>query len=104
LLPGIAGSNPAGGMDVYHLCLYIVLSFVGRGPCDEMFPSLRDSYHVSNKDSETPQRASEDVNRRSNPKIQEILNISYLVHDLLRCGVRCVKKIVLVGTVNLNLL
>jgi hypothetical protein len=27
----IVGSNPAEGMDVSPLCLYVVLSFVGRG-------------------------------------------------------------------------
>jgi hypothetical protein len=34
LVTGVAGSNPAWGMDVCLLCLYVVLSCVGRGLCD----------------------------------------------------------------------
>jgi hypothetical protein len=34
LVAGIAGSNPALGMDVCPLCLYVVLSCVGRGLYD----------------------------------------------------------------------
>jgi hypothetical protein len=35
LVTGIAGSNPARSMDVC-LCVYVVLSCVGRGLCDEL--------------------------------------------------------------------
>jgi hypothetical protein len=33
LVAGVAGSNPARGIDVCLLCLYVVLSCVGRGLC-----------------------------------------------------------------------
>jgi hypothetical protein len=35
------------------LCLYVVLSCVGRGLCDELITRLKKSYHVSNKIRET---------------------------------------------------
>jgi hypothetical protein len=31
LVAGVAGSNPAEGMDVCLLCFYVVLSCAGRG-------------------------------------------------------------------------
>jgi hypothetical protein len=34
LVAGVAGSNPAEGMDVYLLCLCVVLFCVDRGLCD----------------------------------------------------------------------
>jgi hypothetical protein len=34
LVVGIAGANTAEGMGVFDLCLYGVLSIVGRGLCD----------------------------------------------------------------------
>jgi hypothetical protein len=40
---GIAGSNPAEGMDVCLLCLYVVLSCVGRGLCDGLITRLEKS-------------------------------------------------------------
>jgi hypothetical protein len=43
---GIAGSNPARGMDVCLLCLYVVLSCVGRDLCDGLITSPEESYHV----------------------------------------------------------
>jgi hypothetical protein len=43
----IAGSNPAEGMDVCILCLYAVLSCVGRGLCDGLITRQEESYHVS---------------------------------------------------------
>jgi hypothetical protein len=36
-----------------HGCLSLLLSCVGRDLCDEMIPRPNESYHVSNKDSET---------------------------------------------------
>jgi hypothetical protein len=45
---GVAVSNPARGMDVCLLCLYVVLSFVGRGLCDGLITRLEESYRVSN--------------------------------------------------------
>jgi hypothetical protein len=42
-----AGSNPAEGMDVFLLCLYVMLSCVGRGLCDGLITRLKESYHVS---------------------------------------------------------
>jgi hypothetical protein len=47
LVAGIAGSNPAQGMDVCLLCLYVVLPCVGRGLCDGMITRPEESYHVS---------------------------------------------------------
>jgi hypothetical protein len=43
-----AGSNPAWGMDVCLLCLYFVLSCVGRGLCDGLITRPEESYRVSN--------------------------------------------------------
>jgi hypothetical protein len=48
LVAGIAGSNPARGMDVCLLCLYVVLSCVGRGLCYGLITRPEESYHVSN--------------------------------------------------------
>jgi hypothetical protein len=48
LVGGIAGSNPAEGMDVYLLSLYVMLSCVGRGLCDVLITRTEESYHVSN--------------------------------------------------------
>jgi hypothetical protein len=47
LVAGIAGSNPAEGMDVCILYLYVVLSCVGRGLCDGLNTSPEESYGVS---------------------------------------------------------
>jgi hypothetical protein len=35
-------------MDVCLLCLYVVLSCVGRGLCDELITGPEESYRVSN--------------------------------------------------------
>jgi hypothetical protein len=40
------GMNPARGMDVCLLCLYVVLSCVCRGLCDGLIPRPEDSYRV----------------------------------------------------------
>jgi hypothetical protein len=47
LVARIAGSNPAEGMDVCLLCLYVVLSCVNRGLCDGLITHLEESYRVS---------------------------------------------------------
>jgi hypothetical protein len=47
LVAGIAGSYPAPGMDVCLLCLYVVLSCVGRGLCDGLITRPEESYRVS---------------------------------------------------------
>jgi hypothetical protein len=48
LVAVIAGSNSARGMDVYRLCLYVVLSCVGsRGLCDGLITGPEESYRVS---------------------------------------------------------
>jgi hypothetical protein len=47
LVAGIAGSNPARGMDVCLLCLD-VLSCVGRGLGDGLITRPEESYRVSN--------------------------------------------------------
>jgi hypothetical protein len=52
---GIAGSNPALGM-----CLYIVLSCVGRGLSDELITHPKEPYHVSNKIRETSKEKAMD--------------------------------------------
>jgi hypothetical protein len=43
----IAVSNPARGMDVCLLCFCVVLSYVGRGLCDELITRPKGSYQVS---------------------------------------------------------
>jgi hypothetical protein len=48
LVVGITGSNPDEGMDVCLLCLYVVLSCVGRGFCDGLIARPEESYRVSN--------------------------------------------------------
>jgi hypothetical protein len=48
LVAGIAGSNPAEDMDVCPLCLYVLLSCVGRGLCDGLVPRPEESYCVYN--------------------------------------------------------
>jgi hypothetical protein len=47
LVAGVAGSNPARGMDVCLLCLYVVLFCVGRGLCDGLITGPEESYRVS---------------------------------------------------------
>jgi hypothetical protein len=47
LITGIAGSNPARGMDVCLLCLNVVLSCVGRGLCDGLITRPEEPYRVS---------------------------------------------------------
>jgi hypothetical protein len=42
----IADSNPARGMDVFILCLYVVLSYVGRGLCDGMITCPDESNYM----------------------------------------------------------
>jgi hypothetical protein len=44
----IVGSNPAEGMDVCLLCLYVVLSFVGRGLWNGLMTHPEESYCASN--------------------------------------------------------
>jgi hypothetical protein len=58
LVAGIAGTNPAWGMDVCLLCLYVVLSCVGRGFCDGLITRPEESYRVSNcmRDHRNPER------------------------------------------------
>jgi hypothetical protein len=46
LVAGIAGSNPARGMDVCLLYLYVVLSCVGRDLCDGLNTLPEESYRV----------------------------------------------------------
>jgi hypothetical protein len=48
LVAGIVDSNPAECMDVCLLCLYIVLSCVGRGFYDGLITRPEESYRVSN--------------------------------------------------------
>jgi hypothetical protein len=48
LVAGIVVSNPAPGMDVCLLCLYVVLCCVGRGLCDGLIARPEESYRVSN--------------------------------------------------------
>jgi hypothetical protein len=48
LVAGIACSNLAEGMDVCLLCLYVVLSCVGRVLCDGLITRPEESYRVSN--------------------------------------------------------
>jgi hypothetical protein len=47
LVAGIAGSNPAEVMDVSLMCLYVVLSCVGRGICDRLIIRPEESYRVT---------------------------------------------------------
>jgi hypothetical protein len=47
LVSGVSVSNPARGMDVCLLCLYVVLSCVGRGLCDGLITRPEESYRVS---------------------------------------------------------
>jgi hypothetical protein len=42
----LLGSNPAQGMDVCLLCLYVTLSCVGRGLCDGLITRPEESYRV----------------------------------------------------------
>jgi hypothetical protein len=48
--------------------LYIVLACVGRGLCDGLITRGKKAYRVSNKDSETHKRTSENADRRSNSR------------------------------------
>jgi hypothetical protein len=47
LVAGVADSNPARGMDVCLLCLYVMLTCVGRGLCDGLITRPEESYCVS---------------------------------------------------------
>jgi hypothetical protein len=44
---GIAVSNPARGIDVCLLCLYVTLSNVSRGLFDRLINRPKESYRVS---------------------------------------------------------
>jgi hypothetical protein len=46
-LGGACCKPPAKGMDVCPLCLYVVLSCVGRGLCDGLITRPEESYRVS---------------------------------------------------------
>jgi hypothetical protein len=48
LVAGVAGSNPARGMDVCLLCLCVVLSCVGRSLYDWLITRPEEPYSVSN--------------------------------------------------------
>jgi hypothetical protein len=48
LVAGIKSSNPTEGMDVCLLCLYVVLSCVGRGLCNGLITRSEKSYSVPN--------------------------------------------------------
>jgi hypothetical protein len=58
LVAGVAGSNPAQGMNACLLCLYVALSCVGRGLCDGLITRREKSYRVSNCmcDNRNPER------------------------------------------------
>jgi hypothetical protein len=58
LVDGIAGSNPAGGMDV---------CYAGRGLCDELITRPEESCHVSNKIQKS-KKVVDNVDRGSNLK------------------------------------
>jgi hypothetical protein len=47
LVAGVAGSNTTWGMDGRQLCLYVVLSCVGRGLYDGLITRPEESYRVS---------------------------------------------------------
>jgi hypothetical protein len=47
LVAGVAGSNPARGVDVCLLCLCVVLSCGGRGRCNGLITRPEESYRVS---------------------------------------------------------
>jgi hypothetical protein len=44
----MASSSPSRGMDVCVSCLYIVLTCVGRGLCEELITRPKESCRVSN--------------------------------------------------------
>jgi hypothetical protein len=48
VVAGITGSNPAEGMDVSLFYLYVKLSCVGRGLCDELITYPEELHRVSN--------------------------------------------------------
>jgi hypothetical protein len=48
MVAGIAGSNPAQGMDICLLCLCVAQSCVGRGLYDGLITRPEEYYHVSN--------------------------------------------------------
>jgi hypothetical protein len=47
LVAGIAGSNPDEGMDMFLLCLFVLVSCVGIGLCDGLITGPGESYRVS---------------------------------------------------------
>jgi hypothetical protein len=51
----LLGSNPAQGMDVCLLSLYVVLSCEGRGLCNELITRPEESYLASNCVIKKPQ-------------------------------------------------
>jgi hypothetical protein len=48
----------APGAWMFVSCLYVVLSCVGRGLCDELTTRPKESYQLSKKDSETQKEAA----------------------------------------------
>jgi hypothetical protein len=76
---GVAVSNPARGMDVCLLCLYVVLSCVGRGLCDGLITRPEEPYRVSNCVIKKPQCVVE-----ANLSSEETPNKKYFVLDIIK--------------------
>jgi hypothetical protein len=79
LVAGVVGSNPARDKDVCLLCLYVVLSCVGRVLCVGLITRPEESYRVSKYvcDHGNPERGPmfQIGNKR---KMNELCNLKYV--------------------------
>jgi hypothetical protein len=65
-------------MDVCLLCLYLVLSAVGRGLCDELIPRPKEPNQVSHK-IQKPKITSRNVDTRANAKKNKLNLVRFQV-------------------------
>jgi hypothetical protein len=63
-------------MDVFLLCLYVVLSCVGRGLSEELIPLPKESYPVCNEIQKT-RKGIDKVDRSSNQTSYLCVYIAY---------------------------
>jgi hypothetical protein len=91
---GSEGSNPARGIDLCQLCLYVELSYVGRGLCDGLITRPEESYRVSSCmcDHRNPARGPRKMNDsvKSRGKVQGNIITMFLASG---CGIAAVRKL-----------
>jgi hypothetical protein len=96
-LPGSQVRILLGGAWILSLCLYILLSCVGRDLCDELIPRPREFYPVSNK----IQSPNERHQKKSINVLTRKIELVYITMFLIILSINW--DLVNVGSLNLNL-